>query len=60
MNNFGFIVKETRKKKNLKQREVAEAMTVTPSYISKVESGKEIPTEMFKKLFFILYPFEGD
>ena len=35
---------------NIKQKEFAERVSVSASYISKVESGKEIPTDMLLKL----------
>lgn len=48
--HIGTRLKQTRLEHKLTQVEFASKLFVTPSYISKVESGKEIPTEMFVKL----------
>lgn len=55
MNNLGANIKFVRKKNLLTQRDLGEMMTVTAGYISKVETGKEIPTPMFIKLFCLLF-----
>lgn len=47
---LGSRVKQIRKTANLKQKDFAERLTVSPSYISKVEADKEIPTDMLLKL----------
>jgi transcriptional regulator with XRE-family HTH domain len=38
-----------RKKKNLKQNKLAEQLECSPSYLSKIEKGKQVPTDKFKK-----------
>ncbi len=43
-------IKEIRIKRNLKQKDFASRLLVTPSYISRVESGTEIPSKIFVKL----------
>lgn len=55
MNKIGSIIKSTRKAHGLTQRAFGETLTVSQSYISSVESGKETPTPMFIKLFCSLY-----
>ena len=49
MNKIGTIIKSTRKARGLTQRAFGETLTVSQSYISSVESGKETPTPMFIK-----------
>lgn len=48
--HIGTRLKQVRVHNKLTQAEFASKLFVTPSYISKVESGKETPTEMFIKL----------
>lgn len=50
MEHIGERIKTIRKMYNIKQKEFAERVSVSASYISKVESGKEIPTDMLLKL----------
>lgn len=38
-----------RKKKNLKQNKLAEQLECSPSYLSKIEKGIQVPTDKFKK-----------
>lgn len=38
-----------RRKKNIKQYDMARALNVSPSYLCKVERGTQEPTEQFKK-----------
>lgn len=38
-----------RKKKNIKQNKLAEQLECSPSYLSKIEKGKQMPTDKFKK-----------
>jgi len=45
MEHIGERIKIIRKMYNIKQKEFAERVSVSASYISKVESGKEVPTE---------------
>lgn len=47
---IGERIKEVRASKGVTQAEFASKLFVTPSYISKVESDKEVPTNMFLKL----------
>ncbi len=55
MTDVGMIIKSIRKQNGLSQKEFGKALTVSQSYICKVETGKEIPTDMFIKLFCLLY-----
>lgn len=48
---LGDKMKEIRLKNNLKQREVAEKMTVSTSYVCRVEHNQEMPTAMYISLF---------
>ncbi len=48
--SLGSRIKQVRKTANMKQKDFAERLTVSPSYISKVETDKEIPTDMLLKL----------
>ncbi len=48
---LGDKMKVIRLKNNLKQREVAEKMTVSTSYVCRVERNLEIPTAMYISLF---------
>ena len=50
MEHIGERIKIIRKMYNIKQKEFAERVSVSASYISKVESGKEVPTDMLLKL----------
>ena len=46
MEHIGERIKIIRKMYNIKQKEFAERVSVSASYISKVESGKEVPTNI--------------
>lgn len=50
MNTIGDRMKLIRKEEGLKQSDFADRVLVSASYISKVESNKEIPSEIFTKL----------
>lgn len=50
MNTIGDRIKLVRKSKNLTQKDFASHVLVSASYISRVESNKEIPTDMLVKL----------
>lgn len=50
MDTIGSRMKYIRKAAGLKQAEFASRVLVSASYISKVESGKELPSEVFTKL----------
>jgi len=52
---IGEKIKEIRKDNNMTQRQIGNLMTVSASYISRIESGKEKPTEMFIKLFSLIF-----
>lgn len=47
-----------RKEANLTQKEVAEKMTVTAGYISRVENGFEQPSDMYIALFCLTFGVE--
>lgn len=57
---LGNRVKQVRKTANLKQKDFAERLTVSPSYISKVEADKEIPTDMLLKLIALEFNLSFD
>lgn len=48
---LGERMKAIRKEANLTQKEVAERMTVSASYVSRVENNLEKPTAMYISLF---------
>lgn len=50
MSSIGERIKELRKKEELTQKEFAQRILVSPSYISGIEHGNEIPTDKFMKL----------
>ena len=50
MTFLGERIKKVRKQADLKQSEFAERLLVSASYISKIESGKEIPSDIFIRL----------
>lgn len=50
MNAIGDRIKFLRKNLKITQKEFSERIHVTQSYLSRVESGKEIPTDMLLKL----------
>ena len=50
METIGSRIKFIRKKENLRQIDFASRVLVSASYISKVESGKQIPSNIFVKL----------
>lgn len=60
MEDIGKRLREIRKNYGLNQKELGQALTVSQSYICKVENGKEKPTEMFLKLVGLLYSAEED
>lgn len=45
MNNHIYML---RKKRSVKQYDMARALGVSPSYLSKIETGSQAPTEKFK------------
>lgn len=47
---LGERIREVRKDCSITQEKFAERMLVSASYISKIESGKEIPSDIFLKL----------
>lgn len=55
MNTIGERMRFLREKVNLKQSAFAERVLVSESYISKVETGKEMPSDIFTKL--VAYEF---
>lgn len=55
INEFAVLMKDTRKRLGLCQAELGEMMTVSQGYISGVEKGKEVASDMFKKLFYCLF-----
>lgn len=50
MDTIGSRIKFIRKREGLKQIDFAKRVLVSASYISKVESGKELPSDIFTKL----------
>lgn len=50
MNDLGSRIKKMRKQKNITQKEFSERIYVTQSYVSRLESNKERPTDMLLKL----------
>ncbi len=60
MNDFKEVLKTVRKQNNLKQKDIAKAMTVSQSYISQIENGNTTPTPMFIKLFVHIYKKDND
>ncbi len=55
MNDIGIRVKLLRKELDITQREFANRILVTPSYLSRVENGTEIPSDKVIKL--VAYEF---
>ena len=55
MKDLGATIREIRTKNKLSQKQFVETLTVSQSYICRVENGKEVPTDMFIKLFCLLY-----
>ena len=49
MESIGFRIKSLRKARNVTQKDFAERICVTQSYLSRVETGKEQPTDMLIK-----------
>lgn len=49
MEDIGFRIKSLRKARNVTQKDFAERICVTQSYLSRVETGKEQPTDMLIK-----------
>ena len=54
-NSVGSAIKAVRLQQGLTQKELGKSLTVTASYVSRVENGKENPTPMFIRLFCLLY-----
>ena len=54
-NSVGSAIKAVRLQRGLTQKELGKSLTVTASYVSRVENGKENPTPMFIRLFCLLY-----
>lgn len=54
----GRMIQKVRHDKGLKQKELAEIMTVGQSYISGLENNKVLPTPMFIRLFCILFSLD--
>ena len=50
MNNIGDRIKQIRTSEGLTQKDFAKRILVSPSYISGVEHGNEVPNEKFMKL----------
>ena len=50
MNDLGFRIKSLRKQLNLTQKAFASKILVSPSYLSRVENGVEIPNQKLLKL----------
>lgn len=50
MNDIGFRIKSIRKYFKITQKEFAKRILVTASYVSRIESGNELPTEKLLKL----------
>lgn len=50
MNDLGFRIKSLRKQLNLTQKEFANKILVSPSYLSRVENGVEIPNQKLLRL----------
>lgn len=57
---LGEKMRAIRKEANLTQKEVAEKMTVTAGYISRVENGFEKPSEMYIALFCLTFGIEKE
>ena len=55
INATGSRIKELRRKLGIRQNEFANRIKVSPSYVSQVESGKEIPTDKLLSLIAIQY-----
>lgn len=53
--SIGARIKQIRLLFNLKQKDFAEELDVTPAYISMIENEKEIPTDMLLKLIAYAY-----
>ena len=51
MVSIGEAIKTIRKQCGLRQIDIANAMTVTQSYISQVENGREIPILWMKESY---------
>lgn len=50
MNDLGFRIKSLRKQLNLTQKAFANKILVSPSYLSRVENGVEIPNQKLLRL----------
>ncbi|MGI6261888.1 MAG: helix-turn-helix domain-containing protein [Acutalibacteraceae bacterium] len=55
MKNIGERIKEVRAYNHLTQKAMAQEIFVSASYMSKIESGKEMPTSMLLKLISLQY-----
>ena len=60
MYTVGSYIRDVRHKNGITQKSLAKTMTVSQSYISKVENGQKKPTDMFLKLFCVLYAIDED
>lgn len=52
---MGEIIRRVRKEHCLSQKALGDFMTVSQSYICKLEAGQEQPSEMFIRLFCLLF-----
>lgn len=55
MDNVSLTIKKIRLANNLTQKQMADSMGVTQSYISRIEQNREIPSKTFVMLFSIKY-----
>lgn len=60
MNNVGFRIKSLRKNLNLTQKQFADRIMITQSYLSRVENGTEQPNEKLVKLIALEYNVPTD
>jgi len=61
MSLFGQELRHRRKMKSHSQRSLARAVKISPTYLSKIENGKEIPSsELIQKLELALSLFNYD
>lgn len=58
MNKVSNIVRRVRHENGITQKILANKMTVSQSYISKIENGQKTPTDMFLRLFCVLYSID--
>lgn len=50
MNDVGFRIKTLRQKRNVSQKEFSKRVCVSQSYLSRIETGNEQPTDMLIRL----------